>query len=400
MQRGGSDVAGPWRWLRLAIGAACAASASLTVIPAPTSDLWKLGLGATEWGHLLAALALTPLLPGWRRSWAGRLGAVLGLLGAGMAIVPLLRALGMAGQVPAQVGAAFGLARPRAAPDAPARPGGLSLVDLVRGIHSPAVAQSTVTFSGRSGHPLAMDLYHSLAAPSQLQPGPAPCVITIHGGSWQTGTRADLPALNRYLAARGYVVAALEYRMGPDARFPAAADDVHAAIAYLKEHARDLQLDATRLALLGRSAGGQLALLTAYTPPDPAIRGVVSLYGPADLVYGYTHPTNPAVLNTPEVLEAYLGGSPATLPAAYAAASPVNFVGPTTPPTLLIHGDRDALVSVQHSIQLDARLAGAGRPHFLLRMPWADHGCDVNLSGPCGQLATYTIERFLAAVLQ
>ena len=62
-------------------------------------------------------------------------------------------------------------------------------------------------------------------------------------------------------------------------------------------------------------------------------------------------------------------------------------------------GGHDQLVYVEHSEMLAARLAASGRPHLLLRLPWADHGCDVNLSGPCGQFAVYSIERFLAAVL-
>ena len=106
------------------------------------------------------------------------------------------------------------------------------------------------------------------------------------------------------------------------------------------------------------------------------------------------------MLDSRAVLEAYLGGSPTTAPAAYQAASPINYVGPATPPTLLIHGERDDLVAFAQSARLDARLAAAGRPHFLAALPWANHGCDVNLQGPCGQITTYAVERFLAAILR
>jgi dipeptidyl aminopeptidase/acylaminoacyl peptidase len=94
-----------------------------------------------------------------------------------------------------------------------------------------------------------------------------------------------------------------------------------------------------------------------------------------------------------------IGGSPSEKPEAYAAASPINFVNATTPPTLLIHGGNDAIVWPQHSQLLAGRLRAADRPHLYLHLPWATHGCDANLSGPSGQLSLYAIERFLAAVL-
>jgi acetyl esterase/lipase len=67
---------------------------------------------------------------------------------------------------------------------------------------------------------------------------------------------------------------------------------------------------------------------------------------------------------------------------------------------LLIHGGRDELVFPAQSERLAARLAQAQRPHYFLRLPWATHGCDVHFSGPCGQISTYVIERFLAAVMR
>ena len=389
------EGATPGAWVRLVAGAGFAGLGLLAVTPAPNDLLWRLGLGASEWGLEVGLLALLPLLPGWRRSWPGRLGAGLGVIGVALAWSSLLRAAPVAAALPAQLAAAFGTAPVPAAPGAPPRPAPLVALDLVRGVDSPPVARDTVTYATVDGQALQMDIYRPPA-----HAGPVPGVITIHGGSWQSGGRGDLPELNTYLAARGYLAAAIDYRLAPRWPFPAAADDVHAAVAYLKAHSADLGLDAGRLALLGRSAGGQLALLAAYTPPDPDIRGVVSLYGPTDLVYGYTHPTNPAVLDSSAVLAGYLGGTPTSAPAAYAAASPINFVGPATPPTLLIHGERDDLVSVVHSERLAARLAAAGRPELLVRLPWANHGTDFVLRGPGGQIATYAVEHFLAAVFR
>jgi acetyl esterase/lipase len=210
----------------------------------------------------------------------------------------------------------------------------------------------------------------------------------------------DTLAFAYYLAARGYAVAAINYRLAPEHPFPAARDDVLAALAYLKSNAADFGLDPQRIVLLGRSAGGLLALLVAFTAGEPAIRGAVSFYAPADMRYGYANPANPAVIDSRAILSDYLGGSPGQTPAAYDAASPINFVGPTTPSTLLIHGGNDELVVLGQSERLDARLAASGRPHLLLHLPWATHGADANFNRPSGQISTYAVERFLAAVMR
>lgn len=376
--------------LRLAWGALTAALALLAVFRAPTFLLWQVAVLVTEWGHVLAALALAPLLPGWRRTLVGRIGAALGLGAAALALTPLLRAAPVARALPGELAAAFG---------APARPLGrpapLAPLDLVRGVPLPALAPERLVYATPAGQALGLDFYRAQGAA-----GPAPLVVVIHGGSWQSGDSGQLAPLNSYLAGQGYAVASLSYRFAPAYPFPAARDDVLAALAFLKGRAAELGLDPGRIVLLGRSAGGQLALLVAYSAGDPAIRGAVSFYAPADMVYGYENPANPRVIDSRGVLEAYLGGTPATAGAAYAAASPIAFVGPAAPPTLLLHGGRDELVAVRQSERLAARLAEAGRPHLLLAAPWATHGADFNLSGPFGQLSTYAVEHFLGSVMR
>jgi acetyl esterase/lipase len=374
---------------RLSFGILCLLVSSLAVLPAPTTKLWMLAIGVTEWGHILALIALVPLLPGWRGSRMGRIGAAAGIAAALLALSPILRAIPIANRLPSQLRDAFGEASVRAGNDSP-----LSARKLIFGASSLAVDQKTLVYVVRDKESLTLDLFQGAKGQT-----PTPCVIVIHGGSWQNGDSTQLLSLNGYLAAHGYTVAALNYRLGREHQFPAALDDVRAAIYYLKENAEELGLDARNFVLLGRSAGGQLALLAAYTAHDPSIRGVVSLYGPADLVYAYEHPANPLVFDSRGVLEAYLGGSPDQVKSQYDAASPINFVGEDTPPTLLIHGGRDELVSPAQSERLAGALKRAGRPSLLLILPWATHGCDYNFSGPCGQISTFAVERFLKAVM-
>jgi acetyl esterase/lipase len=250
-------------------------------------------------------------------------------------------------------------------------------------------------YARRGDAPLELDLYRARSDSSVR-----PLVVTIHGGSWSSGTKTELPELNYHLAREGYTVAAIGYRFAPDNPFPAATEDVNAAIDYLKSHARDFRIDPSRVVLIGRSAGGQLALQSAYTKADPSIRGVVALYAPTDQQWGWDHPSNLRVYDSYAVLRRFLNGEPSQVPEAYKRASPINYIGSHTIPTLLIHGKMDPLVSVQQSARLDSALTAAGRPHFFLELPWATHGCDYFFNGPCGQVSTFAIDRFLKAVLR
>ncbi|MCI0696349.1 alpha/beta hydrolase [candidate division KSB1 bacterium] len=382
-----------FNWLRLSFAILIFSLSLLSVFRAPTNFLWKLAIGATEWGHILAAMALLTLLPGWRRSRKGWIAGVFGIVAAVLSLTPLMRATLVARQLPKQLHAAFIKTTLLANDNTPARPEPFVAVDLLRGVDSPEVDFKSLAYSQVACQTLRLDLYQSFSLPR-----PAPCVIVIHGGSWRSGDSQQLSPLNTYLAARGYVVAAINYRLAPRWRFPAARDDLIAALNFLKARADSLGIDSQRFALLGRSAGGELALLVAYTQHDPAIRGVVSFYGPTDMYWSWAHPGNPLVIDTHDILKAYLGGSPQEFPENYNAASPIQFVNASAPPTLLIHGGRDELVSPRQSERLAERLAEAGVHHFVLRLPWATHAGDFNFSGPFGQISTYAIEHFLIAI--
>jgi acetyl esterase/lipase len=225
----------------------------------------------------------------------------------------------------------------------------------------------------------------------------APAVIVIPPSGWEHKAR-DYMALNAYLASRDYVVVSPSYRLAPPWRFPASRDDVLSTIAYVQTHAADLGVDPKRIVLVGRADGAALALLAAYTTSEPAIRGVVSIYGTTDLRFDYEHPSPASLRDTHRVLEAYLGGSPTRAEDAYFAASPVNFVSATSPPTLLIHGLRDETIRAEQSTRLEERLQQAKVKHMLVSLPWATHACDRSFDGPCGQIVMYAVERFLDAV--
>jgi len=236
---------------------------------------------------------------------------------------------------------------------------------------------------------LTLDYYPAQKA------GKRPCVVVVHGGSWSSGDSKQLPELNSYLSSIGYQVASMNYRLAPKYKAPAAIEDVRNALNYLKSHADSLQIDTNRFVLLGRSAGAQIALLAAYTLPDTSIKAVIDFYGPADMVWGYSVPANPLVMNSRLVMERYLGGSYKAVPQTYVSSSPIEFVNQQTVPTLIIHGGNDVLVAYEHSTRLNTRLQQKNVKHYWLKLPWATHGFDYNINGPGGQLSTYAVETFL-----
>jgi acetyl esterase/lipase len=376
-------------------GLALLGLASLTLLPPPTRLLWAASIAATEWGYWLAFAALLPLIPARQRHPLGRLGALCSIAAIALFLAPIVRASSLNHDLPAAFDQRFGADRrqrthfaesPRAEP--------LVLAELLRPVQSPPIRFGTHELQALDGQALTLDVYR----PGYVH-GPLPALIVIHGGLWTPGTNSEFLALNAYLAARDYVVVALNYRQAPQSRFPVGRDDVLASVAYVKVHAEELGIDPARLAILGRSSGGQLALLAAYTAGDSSIRGAISLYGESDLAFEYEHPAPGTLLDTRGLLEAYLGGSPAAAADAYFAASPVNFVTAGTPATLLIHGMRDSIVEPEQTARLESRLQRAGVKHLAVRLPWATHGCDRSFGGPCGQIAAYAVERFLDAVM-
>ncbi|HKB91401.1 MAG TPA: alpha/beta hydrolase, partial [Opitutaceae bacterium] len=250
----------------------------------------------------------------------------------------------------------------------------------------------TLVFSEDHGQKLSMDFYPASSGKS------APCVIAIHGGGWDGGDRTQLPGINELLALRGYAVATIDYRLAPAAVWPAQREDTLAALRYLQAHALELNIDGQRFVLLGRSAGGQIAVTTAYEAHEPAICGVVSLYGPHDMLFAWQCGKENDVLNSMLLLKQYLGGTPQTAPSNFESASSYFQVDKSVPPTLLMHGEIDTLVWNKQSERLASRLAENGVPHHFMSLPWGVHAFDFNLNGPSGQLTTYTLEYFLSAV--
>lgn len=364
----------------------------LAVLRAPTTKLWMLSILMTEAGYVFAVVLLVGCFLVDRSRASGKWLSVLGILGIGMVLSPWARAVAMLPAMKNELINTLGTDEPLLKDGVTGQTAPLLLGRLL-GTSDPGVKRKSYTLKV-PGKKLLVDVYQQ----SSVQK-PQPLLVSIHGGAWRTGSPRFLTRMNPYFAARGITVAAISYRLMPKYKFPTQSNDVTHTLKWLRSQAKTLRIDPNRIALMGRSAGGHLSLLAGYKQVVPGIRGVVNFYGPTDLHWSWANPANPWVINSTKVLKGFLGGSPKQVKQAYDQASPIRFASAKSPPTLLIQGTRDELVSPVHNRRLAARLKTLGVQHYLLELPWATHGCDAILFGPCGQLSLYAMERFFRVTL-
>ena len=378
--------------LLVAISWAFAAWSLLTLVRVPIYLLWKPAIAATEWGHWLLWFAMGTAMAGVLT------GQYLGVAGpASLAVVlfaaPSIRAMLLAGTVRTGIDRAFPH-RAKYAAGTLSRRSPLVVRNLPH-IPIPAVETIRVVYREVDDTRLEMNLFRGKAIGEK-----PPVVIVVHGGSWSGGDNSELEGMNRYLAAAGYAVAAINYRLAPSFQFPAPLEDIRGSIAFLEDHGDELGIDSSRIVLLGRSAGGHLALLAAYTLGHGSIRGVVGLYPPTDMHWSWQRPSPRRIMDSNRAIAQFLGGGPQEAANAFDQAFPIRFVSPDSPPTLLIHGGKDMLVSPLQSRRLASELARAEVPHFYLELPWGNHGMDANLAGPSGQMTLYAVERLLEFAME
>jgi acetyl esterase/lipase len=175
-------------------------------------------------------------------------------------------------------------------------------------------------------------------------------------------------------------------------------DDVDDALATIARHGADWRLDLAHVALFGRSAGAQLALLAGERPQPLRVRAIVAYYAPTDLIAGWNEPPWPDPAGTKRILTAYLGGPPAGHDALYAAASPLDGAHAGMPPVLAIIGDRDELVRPEFQRRFAARLDALHVPNVAIELPWSNHAFDA-VNGLGASIAHAVTLRFLDAAL-
>lgn len=209
-----------------------------------------------------------------------------------------------------------------------------------------------------------------------------PVLIFIHGGAWTKGKRSDyLPYLLDY-AQKGYITATISYRLSQVAPFPAAVLDVKCALRWIRAHAEDYMINPDKIAVIGGSAGGHLAMMAAYSDENifseecgdsisSKVQAVVNLYGPTDLTTEYARQH--------ESVEKFLGTTYANDPQIFISASPRTYISPDDPPTLIFHGTIDSLVPVSQSDSLHRWLDEKGIYNEYHRLKGWPHTMDLSV---------------------
>jgi acetyl esterase/lipase len=200
-----------------------------------------------------------------------------------------------------------------------------------------------VTYRTVDGEQLALDVY---------QPGKKgkdrPAVVIVHGGGWRMGDKALFAVQGNRLAERGFVAVSVNYRLAPAHPYPAAVDDVEAAVEWVRKHAKEYGVDPDRIGALGGSAGAHLTGLLATVGKGSLEKGhrvaaAVSWSGPMDFV----SLAPAAAAGTDGTIPTFLGCLPDACPDTYAEASPITHVDKTDAPMLLVNSTMELVPRTQ-----------------------------------------------------
>ena len=230
---------------------------------------------------------------------------------------------------------------------------------------------------------LHLDVFHPTAKKAKGYPA----VVLIHGGGWSSGSRSHLVPMAQQLAAAGYVGVPLEYRLTPEAKYPASLQDIRAAVRWLRGHAAEYRIDPERIAVLGCSSGAHLATLIGVTngkdlfsekpsdrEPSSDVQAVISIDGVVSLI----HPEAKAEIGG-KGARTWLGARYEENPALWKQASPLEYVGAESPPILFVnssiprfHAGRDDFIKVlgRHGIYSKVHTFGNSPHPFWLFHPW------------------------------
>jgi acetyl esterase/lipase len=265
------------------------------------------------------------------------------------------------------------------------------------------VTETPVAFPGGNGVPLEAILYRPQ--------GPAgAAVVDVHGGAWTAGSRTSDAATARYLATRGIAVLSIDFRMPPDAGYPATVTDVSAGIRWLKAHAADAGTVAARVGVLGLSSGGHLALLATLRPyderyagpagagePDPAVPFVAVGWAVTDPVARFRMA---CARPEPRLIEAHRAFWPDE--AAMEDGSPVGIVArgaaQRLPALLIVQGTEDENLTPDMQTRFAAAYRACGGAVELVEYPGEKHAfVGRDATSPAAQDALARIASFITA---
>lgn len=218
-------------------------------------------------------------------------------------------------------------------------------IKIVRELKSPLVGeQRNVSYCTIGSRSLLLDVFY----PRKKSGAAVPAVLIVHGGGWRTGNRTQHYPLAQRLAALGYACFTPEYRLSTEALYPAAVYDLKTALRWVHAHAKEYNVDTSKIAVLGFSAGGELAAFIGTTNNDPAFEGtgcgisrsgrvqaIVDLDGTLSFVHPDSREGNDSVSTSAATY--WFGYPKKDKPELWQDASPLAHVDKHTPPVLFVN---------------------------------------------------------------
>ena len=214
-------------------------------------------------------------------------------------------------------------------------------------------------WSNPNGKPLVADLYLPEGK------GPFPVAVYLHGGGWTSGDRKQLRRQAAHMASLGVAGFAVEYRLAPANKFPAAYDDALEAVRWVRAHAAEYRFDPARIAAVGSSAGGHLAALLGTSAPADAKVSAVVAFNPVLDVFEARNGESGNVK--------FFGGTCVEKAELCKAGSPLANVKPGLPPFLILHGTADENVPYHQATKMTEALRQAGDSVELFTAPGGKH---------------------------
>ncbi|WP_312077012.1 alpha/beta hydrolase [Chryseobacterium sp.] len=216
------------------------------------------------------------------------------------------------------------------------------ITPLNRPVPENIIVEKDVEYSNVNGISLKADIYYPKDQ-SKKYPG----IALVHGGGWISGSKENEKYMAQELASRGYVAIAVGYRLSEVATYPAANQDVENAIEFLKKNKKKYSLNTKKIAVLGESAGAQIATLVGVQTKNK-IKAIVNVDGIVSFIHPEAEESTYAAY--------FLGGTQKEKPEIWKEASPLEYVGKNTPPTLFInssqprfHAGRDDMMKILKS---------------------------------------------------
>lgn len=266
----------------------------------------------------------------------------------------------------------------------------------------------TYTFKTVGDCPIRLDVYPVSSS------APTPVIVWIHGGALIFGTRRWVqPVLQQLLTEAGYTQVSIDYRLAPETKLPEIVADVGDALQWLVQNAALVNIDPTRMGVLGRSGGGYLALMAGCCA-DVGLKAIVTFYGYGDIIDDWYAEPDSHYLKEPLVTEAEARAVVGTMPLSEASGEagpnrslfylycrqqglwpkevhgadhrvepeafypycPNRNITAAYPPTLLLHGTEDNDVPYEQSVVMAKALGAAGVTHDLVTIEGGGHTFD------------------------